>query len=133
MRIHLASVKRLALTALLLAPSLAALAWTCRPAALALWGVYTLGPIATPVAEWGDPGRALELKRKVQKHFLDARTYLPLEDIVIPQAHGNESSLLMQKACGRGRLYIWIPFKFDIPIFGKKVIEWCWKPQTRDV
>ncbi len=87
-------------------------------------------------SEWDDPARLLDLRRRVQKHFLGHNVYIPMEDIIATSAQDPSSAtlaLLMQKACGRGRLYIWIPFKFMLPVAGEKVIEWCWKPQTKDV
>lgn len=129
---------RLSLLALLAAPVIGATLWTCRPAATAAWAAYSLGPIQIPTADWEDPTRMLELRRHVQQHFLSHSVYIPMEDIVaatpMDEATGATApaSLLMQKACGRGRLFIWIPFKFLLPISGEKVIEWCWKPQTND-
>ncbi len=121
---------------LLLAPTLAAAGWTCRPAVMALYAAYTVPPVGLDKSEWADPSRVLELRRQLQRHFLAHDTYVPLEDIVAtPPREGSpgDTALLMQKACGRGRLFIWIPFKFKLPITGDKVVEWCWKPQTKDV
>ena len=131
----LSALRRLALTVLLLAPAVGALAWTCQAAARAAWAVYSLSPVALTKDDWADPEKVLELRRNLQKHFLAHATYVPLEDIVAvgPRDSDRETPLLMQKACGHGRLFIWIPFKFKLPITGEKVLEWCWKPQTKDV
>ena len=78
----------------------------------------------------------LSLERQIQRHFLAYNIYIPIEDIVtLPSTNGSQNevaSLIMQKACGRGRLFVWIPFKFRLPVTGEKVIEWCWKPQTKE-
>ena len=128
-------LRRLVLTILLLAPGVAALAWTCQSAARAAWAVASLKPVVMAKADWTDPDKVLEVRRQLQKHFLAHATYVPLEDIVAvgPRDADQETPLLMQKACGHGRLFIWIPFKFKLPITGEKVLEWCWKPQTKDV
>jgi hypothetical protein len=127
---------------LLLIPATAALAWSCRPAALAVWAMARLPTVTLTAADWQDPARLLEMRRQVQRHFLASDVYIPMEDIVVsvsPEgapadgaAPATSLPLLMQKACGQGRLYIWIPFKFVLPVTGEKVIEWCWKPQTKD-
>src|SRR5690606_21991270 len=126
-------VSRSLIILVLALPTLAAALWTCHPAALAAWAMLDFKPITLTKADWGDPIRLLELRRQVQRHFLDHSVYIPMEDI-IAGAPGDAStetlSLLMQKACGQGRIFIWIPFKFHLPVTGEKVIEWCWKPQT---
>lgn len=119
----------------LAAPTLFAVAWTCLPAARAAWATLSMSPVALSAADWTDPRRLLDARRTVQRHFLAHAVYIPMEDIVAPvqgeeQAPGSVS-LLMQKACGPGKLYVWIPFKFYLPVTGEKVIEWCWKPQTK--
>jgi hypothetical protein len=120
---------------LLAAPAAGAAAWSCRPAAMALYAAYTIPVVSLTKGEWTDPARILELRRQLQQHLLAHDTYVPLEDIVAAprEGAGNDTALLMQKACGRGRLFIWIPFKFKLPVTGEKVVEWCWKPQTKDV
>ena len=133
-------LRTLATGVLLATPFAAAAAWSCHAAALAAWAAFTLPPPALAAAEWQDPVRLLEVRRQIQKHFLDRsahQIYLPLEDIVALTPHelesGSEAALLMQKACGHGKLFIWIPFKFKLPVTGEKVLEWCWKPRTKDV
>jgi hypothetical protein len=72
----------------------------------------------------------------LQHHFLNRSIYVPLEDIVVPEEAGagpSDYGMLMQRACGRGKIFLWIPLKFTLPILGEKVIEWCWIPPTKDV
>ncbi len=129
-------LKRLFWAALLAAPTLGAAAWSSYPALLAGWAVVSHEPPTMTKDDWLDPAHVLELRRQIQKHFLANRVYIPLDDIVAPaptEAEPGDALLLMQKACGRGRLYVWIPLKFKVPLTGEKVIEWCWKPQTKDV
>ena len=127
-------VRPLGLASLVL-PAALALSWTCRPAALAGWALLNMEPVRLAKADWTDGGRLLEMRRQVQRHFLAHSVYIPLEDIISESAEGaapDSLPLLMQKACGQGRLYVWIPFKFVLPVTGEKVIEWCWRPQTKD-
>lgn len=116
----------------------AALTWTTYPAMTAVWAIADWFRVR-PLAGYGagvdlgvDPSATLEAQRLIQKYFLAHQVYLPIEDIAF--LPGDQSTLppgllLMQNACGRGRLLIWIPFKFKLPISGEKVIEWCWNPQ----
>ena len=118
-----------------MAPLLAAICWTCYPAFFTVRAMATMPLQSLQASAWRDREQTLVLRRQLQRHFLAHSVYLPLEDISTapaPGAAGDDTSLLMQKACGRGRLLVWLPFKFNLPIFGEKVIEWCWKPQTKD-
>lgn len=127
---------RVAILAVLVAPTIAAAAWTSHEALRAAWAVFDYAPVPLTSEDWHDPTRILEMRRQVQRHFLDHSVYIPMEDIVAgapTEEDPTDMSLLMQKACGQGRLFIWIPFKFFLPVTGEKVIEWCWRPQTSDV
>ena len=125
----------MALGLLLSLPSLAAATWTCWPAGAALVAMLRLDPVVAEAAAFDDPDRSVELRLGIQRHFLDHSVYVPLEDIVVASTRDAESgatSLLMQRACGRGRLYVWIPLKFRLPALGEKVVEWCLRPRTKD-
>jgi hypothetical protein len=126
-------LRRLAALGLLLAPALGAALWSIYPAVSA--ALATVPPPPMAAADWDDGERRVDLRRQVQRHFLRHDVYIPLEDIIVvsPQdVEPGSPSLLMQKACGRGRLFVWIPLKFRLPITGEKVIEWCWKPQIKE-
>lgn len=115
-------------------PALFATYWTTAPAALAAYAAHRFPMPLLQDAEWDEKKRVVDLKRQIQKHFLEYAVYLPMEDIVAPSILGDERaelSFLMQNACGRARLYVWIPFKFRLPLLGDKVIDWCWKPRPK--
>lgn len=121
---------------LLVLPTLGAVLWSSYSTLGAGWAVLSHEPPAMTKDDWADPAHVLELRRQIQKHFLANRVYIPLADIIAPSPNEmgpGDTLLLMQKACGRGRLYVWIPLKFKVPLTGEKVIEWCWKPQIKDV
>lgn len=127
------TLRRIALVLFFALPSVAAALWSCWPSLQALAATRRFELASVREQDWGDAQKGLEIRRQLQHHFLSHNVYIPLEDIVITQpAEGepSELALLMQKACGRGRLYVWIPLKFRVPITGEKVFEWCWKPQA---
>jgi hypothetical protein len=87
--------------------------------------------------DWLDPAKSLEIKRATQKGFRDKGLYIPLEDIMVASSKItsdgsglHDPSLFMQKACGQGKLFAWIPFKLNLPTLGEKAFEWCWKLQN---
>ncbi len=119
---------------LILLPHLAALGWSAYPSLVAIAGVITSPVVISKKGEWNDEGQSLQLRRKLQKHFLKHYTYIPLEDIATDTylaIHDPISLAAIQKVCGRGRLYIWIPLKVNLPMQGEKVFEWCWKPEVK--
>lgn len=124
-------IRRVIVACLMILPTVFAIYWTTIPALLAVVAISRF-PIPNPQeSEWEDKRRVLEVKRRIQKHFLDYSVYLPMEDIIVPVSLGDERtelSFLMQNTCGRATLYVWIPFKFRLPLIGDKVIDWCWKP-----
>jgi hypothetical protein len=119
----------------LVAPTVAAALYSTWPAATAGLATLTYAAPTLKDAEWDDGEKVLSMRREAQRHFLRHGIYIPMEDIVAPMPHdlaAGPLALVMQKACGRGRLYIWIPFKFRLPVAGERVIEWCWKPQPKE-
>lgn len=116
----------------LIAPILFAAGWTTFPAAktaLAIYNAYG----SHDVPRWaGESGRSLE--RRVQRHFLDHKVYIPLEDIVRSEELTDAPKRVAQQVrqvCGKGTLFVWLPFRFRIPVYGDKVYEWCWKPKSQ--
>lgn len=94
------------------------------PAINALSAAFTL--------KWRDSSlsleRPLETRRRIQKRFLRQDVYIPLEDITLVTADGvGESDYLfdMRKICGQGRIFVWVPLRFRLPLTGEKVREWC--------
>ena len=126
--------QRLLLVLLLIAPSLAAAAWSAWPSLMAIAGTVAQEPLKLAEADLVDASRIFATKRAIQKHLLSFATYVPLEDIVTAapsDVAAGDLSLLMQKACGRGKLFVWIPLRIRLPIVGERVYEWCWKPQLK--
>lgn len=70
---------------------------------------------------------ALEAQRSIQRHFLSFGVYIPLEDIVIRGKDAEEQTLvpLLEQACGEGQAFVWVPLRFQLPVVGEKVLEWC--------
>lgn len=123
--------RRLALTIFLAAPTLATALWATWPTLQAWLATRQYAFPKMSAQDWDDSARTTELRRRLQRHFLNHNVYIPLDDIVVTGAsetEPNELAALMQRACGRGRLFVWIPLKFRVPIRGEQVIEWCWKP-----
>ncbi len=108
--------------------------WLAWPAVVTIVGIATHEPLKLGDADLTDATRVMETKRGIQKHLLRFATYVPMEDIIVSEPRdvaGGELSLLMQKACGRGKLYVWIPLRIRMPVIGERVHEWCWKPQIK--
>lgn len=119
---------------MLLLPSIGALAWTVYPAAAAAMAVAALPRLDYKDDDLRDEKMFHELRRKIQKHFLDNGLYVPLEDIVPgtqAPVTSERSALLMQKACGRGKIHVWIPLAFRLPGIGNKVVNWCWNASEK--
>ncbi len=70
---------------------------------------------------------ALDGQRFIQRHFLSYGVYIPLEDIVIRGVTSVEPTIvpLMEQSCGEGQAYVWVPLRFQLPVVGEKVLEWC--------
>lgn len=83
--------------------------------------------------QWSDPSAMLELKRDIQKHFLQYKLYLPVEDMVagIGEIEEQRTADLMRSACGSADLYVWVPVRIRMPLIGDRIHEWCWKPKIR--
>jgi len=66
-------------------------------------------------------------QRFIQRHFLGYGVYIPLEDIVIRGKTSVEPTIvpLMEQSCGEGQAYVWVPLRFQLPVVGEKVLEWC--------
>lgn len=128
-------LKRALFALVLVLPFIGAAVWSAWPALIALSATVTLDPPALAENEWEDQERVSAVRRHIQRHFGQHAVYVPMEDIVLASRVDGEAgalSLFMQKACGRGKLYVWIPFRFRLPGVGEKVIEWCWKPRKTD-
>ena len=114
---------------LLLIPVGIGIAWSVYPVLTGYLAAeeFHKSPLALQIRQnqWSET-----MERKVQKFFLDRGLYIPMEDIVInKENHISDKSpfFQMRKACGQGKLYVWIPLRIRVPLFGEKVVEWCFK------
>lgn len=107
-----------------LIPVLACIAWSSMPAIKALGAAFAL--------KWDDSSlsmdKPLETRRRIQKRFLKQDVYIPLEDITLADGNGaadGDYLFVMRKNCGQGRIFVWVPLRFRLPLTGEKVREWC--------
>lgn len=111
-------------------PWLIALGWTFAPSVRALLASIDLELTPSVIQLNGDGSTSTSVKRQIQRHYREYGIYVPLEDIYF-SSEAKESnarlSFLMQKACGRATLYVWIPLRLRLPLEGEKVFDWCWK------
>ena len=127
-------LKGLAHTLLMIFPVAAACLWTCWPALRAIHAASIYDSPSIGKVESLDPFGALQFRRSIQRHFSDHGVYVPIEDIQIVDPQDPREvmfSLARQNQCDRARLHAWIPLRFKWPIFGEKVVEWCWKLQAK--
>ncbi len=111
-----------------------AIGWSGYPTLSAVAAVYTTKSIAFADGAENDDSAELRIRRTLQKHFLKYGVYLPVEDIIVVNKKAglrNRAVFLMQKICGKGRIYVWVPLKMRLPIVGDRVFEWCWKPTVQ--
>ncbi len=125
------SYVRLCLLLLLLLPSLGVAFWTVAPSVKAVVAAYMITPVAMPGQPFDDLGW-VDFRRQLQKHFSSYGLYIPMEDIIISDADlvGQELPQFMRAACGDGLLYVWIPLKMRLPVYGSVVWDWCWVPKV---
>ena len=114
------------------APLLAASTWTLYPAGRVWLGKIWMDSIPTDTTDLDSANEQQRIRRLLQGHFRNFGHYLPFEDIVIASnTDDSPTALLMQKACGRGKIFVWLSYSFNLPIFGTKVVERCWKPPVK--
>lgn len=112
----------------LFTPLLAAITWSSIPALKAARGAWTFTTGLKQDFFYARESDPRFIKRTVQKHFLSNGVYIPLEDIFTDsrrQKNPTGEILFMRKKCGRGKIYVWVPFKINVPVYGQKVFEWC--------
>lgn len=110
-------------------PLVLALGWTTWPALQALYAVVSFPNLDARDDELRDEQRLLEIRRMVQKALLAKDLYVPVEDVVVGTqvpGTGQRFQLLMLKACGRGKLHVWIPLRLKWPLIGERIYEVCW-------
>ena len=120
--------------ALAVVPIAAAVIWSTQPALKAYVATVRMPSVAIDDGGWDAASPLLNARRSVQRSLLQHDLYVPMEDILTgipPKETGiapSDASLFMQKACGPSTIYVWIPLKFRLPLYGDYVKEWCWKP-----
>lgn len=110
---------------LFLIPIVACVIWSSMPAIKALVAAFQLKWMDAPTLSLDKP---LETRRKIQKRFLKQDVYVPLEDITLTgtaAAEDQDYLFVMRKNCGQGRIFVWVPLRFRLPLTGEKVREWC--------
>jgi hypothetical protein len=108
--------------------------WSVFDSLRVVWATSRHYSIKKSSLESTDSARA-DFRRSEQKYFLDYGIYIPLEDIMLVEQlplGGARYSEALVRGCrglkvGSG-VAIWLPLKTKWPLFGEKVIEWCWKP-----
>lgn len=66
-------------------------------------------------------------RQKIQSHYLQYGIYIPFDDIILTREEKISPRYLrmLRKSCGRGHIFIWVPFRIKVPLTGEKVFEWC--------
>jgi hypothetical protein len=112
--------------------------WTFEPALRAVIASLSLNDtfLSSDLGEINQ--EALNVRRRIQKHYLEYDVYMPLEDIIVPigpaaDPSKNRLTFLMRNVCGSAKIYVWVPIKIRVPVFGNMIWEWCWKPKLKDL
>lgn len=122
---------RVLLVLALLLPAFAVATWTLMPPLRAVAAAYMITPVKMAKEPMDELGW-VDFRRHLQKHFSSYGLYIPMEDIIVsdPNLVGRELTQFMQNACGDGSLYVWIPLKMRVPVYGTVVWDWCWVPEV---
>ena len=118
--------QRILSRSLLFFPFCLAIYGSCHPAMKASIASYFL-PKSLVFRNIQKASEPLIQKRALQKYYLSWDVYIPLDDIVISDERMIDHSLLkvLKSSCGVGRVFVWVPLRFHIPILGEKVLECC--------
>ena len=113
-------------------PMAAAITWTIEPAFRTMLATLQFEPMQLQASHFESAESNTELKRKMQKHFLNYKVYIPMEDIVTLGPNSNEQMMktIMARSCGQANVYVWTPLGFRLPFLGLKFIDRCWKPEV---
>jgi hypothetical protein len=68
------------------------------------------------------------VRRKIQQFFLKSGTRITMDDIIYARSldvEDDDGLMLLQKACGKSNIYVWVPFRFRLPLYGDKIIQSC--------
>jgi hypothetical protein len=118
---------------LLFSPFVAAIFWTTAPAISGLDSIYSFPSKLVQNLDTSGEQSDLWYRRKIQKHFLNSRVFISMDDIITvnKEMEKNDDGVrLLRKSCGDSSLYIWVPFRFRLPLLGERIYEYCWKPRN---
>lgn len=116
-----------------LGPLIASIGISFMPAASALWTALSFQTIYVRDAETFSELDKQQIKSSIQNHFSKNNLYIPMQDIVIESKDLSDKNQVlshMEKICGQGLVYVWVPLLLRLPFYGEKVFEWCWKPKV---
>lgn len=118
----------------LITPFVYAGLWTATPAIRAAYACHSLGISKKEILAAQTSKNSLDLRRKIQKFFLDQQVYIPFEDIFLnggaDESEKKRFDHMIAKTCGKGDIFIWVPFKFRLPMIGDRILEWCFTPNA---
>lgn len=109
--------------------------WSSKPALFGLLAARQFPKIVISEEEYQDRSSfSVKMSRRVQQHFRGFGIHIPLEDILLrpfEPSYQERLFLLLDRSCGNGKVYVWIPLVFRFPFAGNKVLEWCWIPSIK--
>lgn len=114
--------------------TLCAAIWSGWPVFHVMMGVSKMPPLSRKEITDGSEQTILEVKRKLQKHFLRYGVYIPLEDIMMTEQvlkSNKDFTSVVRRVCGEAPLAVWLPLVIRVPVLGERSTEWCWKPRLR--
>ena len=115
-------------------PTIAVVIWASEQPLIATYAAMSLEEVAVDPDDLKQPAQLRQLKRQIQRHFLDHQIYIPLSDMTFRDYGWDGRTKLKQglaKLCGRGIMFVWVPLRFKLPFWGEQILEWCWKPDIR--
>jgi hypothetical protein len=106
-------------------PVVISVIWTTLPSIEAAMGTIHVKFRIKSLLEEARSG--IEIKRAIQKQFLYYDVYIPIEDILLREevASGEQKLPGLIDRCGRGEVYVWVPYPVRLPILGEKLTEIC--------
>jgi hypothetical protein len=116
---------------LIVVPLIGTAIWTILPTLQVIRTVKTLPSIQFSTEDSTNPTAIKQVRRNIQKHFRDSGIYIPTEDILTFAPTKRSEALLMQKVCGKGTLFVWVPLKVRLPFVGERIKEWCFKVESK--
>ena len=125
-------MKRLILAIIALLPIGAMTYVSCEKAVYAVFAAASLNPLS--IHQYPSTSEVTRLRRDLQSHFRKYGVYIPVGDIIVANSEDLGQSVLssrMVESCGQAPVYLWLPIQVELPIHGKKIWEYCFKPKVR--